>query len=181
MGETVVTKRYAEGYAEYARSTIGIPRAITEIKSLRDIIRENPEFMVILLSPGLTQKEKFAFIDSICTDNFSPETAHLLKLLVEKNRAYLLGGILDYVRINYSHEEEMDAILKSAYPLDLGVVRQLKEKLEHKFGRKLHLYQDIDGELLAGVQVIIGNIAIDGSLKRRLEELREKLKTARLG
>jgi F-type H+-transporting ATPase subunit delta len=92
----------------------------------------------------------------------------------------MLFDILDYIIINYAHGEETPAVLKSAYPLDLEDVQRVKENLEKKFKRKVRLYLDLDGELLGGLQITMGNTVIDGSLKRRLEDLREKIKAARL-
>jgi len=56
-------------------------------------------------------------------------------------------------------------------------VERIKAKLEEKLGKKMHLYLDLDPDLLGGVQIKIGNILIDGSVRRRLDELKQKLMT----
>jgi F0F1-type ATP synthase delta subunit len=38
----------------------------------------------------------------------------------------------------------------------------------------------LDDRLMGGVQIMIGNILIDGSVRRRLQEIREKLLTVRV-
>ena len=117
----------------------------------------------------------------ILQDNFSPQLLQFLALIIEKKRTGLLVDMLDYIRITYSHGEATNAVLKSAYFLDLEVIEEIEKKLEHKLQRRLHFYLDLDSTLLGGVQVTIGTTVIDGSLKRRLEELRGKLKSVRMG
>ncbi len=180
MGTRIITKRYAEAFVYYAKRTIGINRCIEEVKALKKIITDNPEFMSLLLSPETTLSEKFEFIDTVLKDIFSQELVQLVKLVAEKRRAPFLIDMLDYIRINYSHGEAVDALLKSANILDLEIVREIKEKLENKLQKKLHFYLELDASLIGGVQVTVGNTVIDGSVKRRLEELREKIKSARV-
>lgn len=181
MGQRIIVKRYAEAFVDCAAQTMDREKTVDEIKALKAIMRDNTEFYQILSGPSLTVTEKFEFIDKIFEGRFSQELNQFVKLVVEKQRTALLFDMLDYIRVNYSHGEEVDAVLKSAYPLDLDVVQKIKEELEKKFNKKLHLYLDLDGELLGGVQVTIGNTVIDGSLKRRLEDLGEKIKAAGMG
>jgi len=181
MKLNLVVRRYGEAYAEYAKETIGLDRAIGEVKALKKIITDNPEFLGVLVSPSVTISEKFAFVDDVLKKYFSEELTLFLKLAIEKNRVMMLVDMLDYIRVNYAHGEAVDAILKSAYPLDLKDIEEIKAKLEKKLDKILHFYFELDASILGGVQVIVGNTLIDGSLKRRLEDLREKIVSMRMG
>ena len=77
--------------------------------------------------------------------------------------------------MTYSHGVEIEGLLKSSYPLETRSIKRIKDVLEKKLQRKLHLYIELDSSLLGGVYAKVGNIVIDGSVKRRLEDLREKL------
>jgi F-type H+-transporting ATPase subunit delta len=101
-----------------------------------------------------------------------------LELLLEKRRINKIADIAEYLQLNYAHKGQARALLKTSFPLDLEVIQQIKDKLEEKFRKKFRLYIDLDAELLGGVQVVIGNKVIDGSVRKRLEDLREKLKGA---
>jgi F-type H+-transporting ATPase subunit delta len=82
--------------------------------------------------------------------------------------------------VAYAHLGETEAVLKTSFPLDLDLIKEIKEKLEKKFNRNFRFYIDLDGSMLGGVQVIIGNTIIDGTVVRRLSDLREKLLTVRV-
>lgn len=176
----LIVRRYSEAYVAYVKDTIGLENALEEAKILKRIIGEGPEFMKIMASPAVSVSEKFNFVDEVLKDNFSSQMVLLLKLLIEKRRASILPDLLDYLRINYSHGEAVDALLKSAYPLDIEVVQEIKEKLEKKFEKKLHFYFELDANILGGVEVTVGNTLISGSLKTRLEDLRRQVITTRM-
>jgi F-type H+-transporting ATPase subunit delta len=82
--------------------------------------------------------------------------------------------------VTYSHGEALEAVLKTSYPLDLGLIRKVKSKLENKMQKKINLYLELDPDLLGGIQIRIGNTIIDGSVRRRIDELKKKLMLAQV-
>jgi F-type H+-transporting ATPase subunit delta len=170
-----LTKRYVEGFLEYARETIGQDRALQELKFLKDVMRDNLELKEFLENPVIAYSEKCASADKMFADTVSPETRNFLKLLLKKERMNIFGEIAEYARIKYSHGEEIDAVLKSAYPLDTDMLQELKSGLERKLNKRLHFYMDMDSSLVGGFQITIGNMILDGSVKKELEEMKDKL------
>lgn len=180
MKEKIIAKRYSEAFVGYARQTMGLAQAIEELRRVKKIIQDNPEFSHFLLNPEAALGEKNEFIDSVLQNICSVEVRQFFKLLIDKRRFDLVVDMIDYIRINYSHEEAIDALLKTTYPLDLRLIQAIKQKLEDKLHKKLNLFLELEPELLGGVQVIIGNTVFDGSVRRRLEELRSRLKLLRV-
>ena len=176
MKEKIIAGRYAEAMMAYAARTVGVERVIEEFAALKVIVGKIPEFGDFLKYPGITAAEKSALIDKALEGRFSVEIRRFLKLLVEKHRARLLEEIADYVRINYSLGGAREAVLKMAYPQDEETIRAIKEKLESCLGQKFSLYLEIDGRLLGGAEVVMGNRVIDGSVKKRLDDLKQQLK-----
>lgn len=177
MKETILEKRYAEAFLSFAKESIGIDRAVEELKGIKIIICENPEMEEFLYNLEITHIEKCEFIDKVFNEVFSNETRHFLKFLLEKKRISHLRGICDYVRVKYSHGESLEVLLSTSYPLELELIQKIKIKLGEKFRKKINLFLELDPNLLGGIQVRIGNNIIDGSVRRRLEELKEKLMT----
>lgn len=180
MIEKIIVKRYAEAFIGYAKESIGIEKALLDLKNFKGILRENPELLEFLKSPEITHKEKFQVIDKVLNEDFSKEIGHFLKLLLEKGRIEKIRDIIEYTRITYSHKGESEVLIKTSFPLDLAVIKRIENKLEKKFNRKLKFYIDLDASLLGGLQITIGNTIIDGSVRRRLGELKEKLETIRI-
>lgn len=176
----LLAERYAEAFLAYARETIGPQKAIAEFKKLKDIFRQNKALEEFLHNPQFSFKEKSAMIDNILRELFTPEMVQFIKLLLGKNRIHFLQDILDYVRVKYSHGDTIEAVLKTSYPLDIDVLQELKTKMENKFGKKLNLYIELDPALLGGIYMRVGNKVIDGSVRHRLEKLKQELLAIRV-
>jgi len=175
MKERLVVKRYAEAFMDFSKETVGLERAAQDFKGLKLLMQENPGFQEILSSLDVALTEKEDFIDKVLGADFSKEFRQFLKLLLEKQRIDKIIDIADYVRVAYAHLGETEAILRTSFPLDLDLVREIKDRLEKKFNRRFRFYINLDGSMLGGVQVIIGNTIIDGTVRRRLSDLKEKL------
>ena len=175
MKNAVISKRYADAFLEFARDTIGFEKGLEELQDLKRVFHDNPEFGSFINSPQIVDREKRAFIDDALKDNFSEEARQFLKLLLVKGRINMFPDIAEYARVEYSHGIEVEALLKTSYPLDTGDIQRIKAAMEKEFNKKLHLYVELDPDLLGGIYVKVENTIIDGSVKRRLDDLKEKL------
>lgn len=178
MKEQILVRRYAEAFMSYAADTIGIKQATDEFRVLKWIVVENPQFIEILSNPAAVYGEKKNLVEKVLGKHFSRELCNFLDLLVDKRRIDLLVGIADYIRINYALDGAVETVLRMAYPLELDLIAAIKTKLEKKFDRPVKLYLALDPTLLGGVQIVMGNTIIDGSVKKRLTELKDKLQSA---
>jgi len=176
--ERAVVTRYAEAFVSYARKSIGLEQALVDMRLVKDLIRDNPEFGEFLTAENITAYEKDQLIEHVLRSYISADSLNFLKLLLDKKRIYLFLDIVEYLRITYAHEGEEEALLRTSFPLDLELIQRLEDKLRQKYGKKFKFYIDLDGSLLGGAQVVIGNTVIDSSIKTRLLDLREKLKGA---
>lgn len=174
MKEKIIAKRYADAFLEYARHNIGLEKAAEELKNLEEILSKNPDLQEFLENFNIIYKEKCDVIDAVLKD-FSDETRSFVKFILGRGRIKHLMAIADYARINYSRGEAIEALLKTSRPLDPKSMETIKEKMEHRFKKKLNLRTELDANLLAGVQVTVANTVIDGTVRRRLDELKEKL------
>jgi len=166
---------YAEGFLQYAKESIGFDRAMEELAAVRGVFRNNPDLMDLLRNPVIKNSEKTGVIDTVFSSRISEETRNFLKLLLDKGRLDIFFNIAEYARIKYSHPDEIAGVVDTSYILDVGQVERIKEVLEKRFGKKLHLYFNLAPDLLGGIRATVGNIVIDASVKRRLEDLKEKL------
>ncbi len=176
MSDRAVAKRYAEGFLAFAKETIGTKRGLEEIISFGEILDKNPELFKFMENPEISYAEKSVFVDAAFKPLFSDETREFIKLIMEKRRGEEALDIADEAKIFYRREMGIErAVIKSAKPLSQDIVLAIKDKLESKFNKKLEFEIAVDPGLLGGVQATVGNIVIDGSIKRKLSELREYL------
>jgi len=174
MKEKIIAKRYAEAFLDYAGHDIGLKKAAEELVNLKGVFSENPDFQKFLKTMNIGYREKCNVIDTVLKD-FSGEARVFIKLLLEHGRIKSIIAIADYAKINYSHGEAVEALLKTSRPLDSKLTQAIKEQMEHKFQKRLDLNIKLDADLLGGAQVTVGNTVIDGTIRRRLDDLKEKL------
>ena len=181
MKERIAAKRYADAFVAYAAETAELSALVEDFKNLGRIFSDNPDVEPFLKNPEITFAEKCGFIDSVLKEGFCRELKEFLKLLVDKRRIALVGPIVDYIHERYGHGEAIMALVKTCRPLPEDLIAVIQERLESKFKRKFSLHLELDAHLIGGAQIVIGNTIMDGSLRKRLDELREKLETIRLG
>ena len=176
MSDRAVARRYAEGFLAFSKETIGTKKGLEEIISFGEVLAKNPELLKFMENPEITYAEKSVFVDTAFGSFFSEETRGFIKLMIEKRRSEEAPDIADEAKMLYRHEMGIEkAVIKSAKPLPQDILRMIKDKLEIKLNKKLEFETAIDPGLLGGVQATVGNVVIDGSVKRKLSELRECL------
>lgn len=181
MKDRAIAKRYAEGFLAFAKETIGVKNGLEEILSFGEVLKENPELLKFLKNPEITYAEKSGFVDKTFEGLLSEETRELVKLIIQKRRAEEAADITDEAKIIYRREMGIEkAVIRSARPLPQDIVQAIKNKLETRLNKKLELETMIEPGLIGGVQAVVGNIVIDGSLKRKLSELKEYLMESRV-
>ncbi len=176
MKDKGVAKRYAQGFLAFAKETTGEKRGLDDLTFLRQLINTNPEFRKFLDNSEITDAEKSVFIDKTFKDVLAEEAKEFLKLIIAKKRTQELADIADSAKVLYYREIGVEkALLKTARPISAEVIQTIKENLENKLQKKLEVEVKVDPAIIGGVQAIVGNVIIDGSVKRKLAELKELL------
>jgi len=179
MKSKIIAKRYAEGFLDYATKALGMETIVEECKNLKLILTSNVELLDFFENYGILLNEKYAVIDEVFKE-FSKELRSFLGFLLEKDRFVNILGVCDYIRTTYAHGGTTDALLKTTYPLDLELIQAIKDRAENKLKKRINLHIEYDANLLGGVQLTVGNLVIDGSVRKRLDQLKEKLDMLRV-
>ena len=176
----VVVSRYAEALINFSHDNCGVDKILEDLVVVKNIIRDNPGFKDLMDNPEISYSEKCVIVDVVVKDGITDEIRDFLKLLLEKKRFDIFMDAAEYLREKYGHQGQVDVLLKTAFPLELDLIQRIQAILRVKLKKKLRFYIDLDGSLLGGVQVVVGNKIIDGSVKKRLRELKDNLTLAQM-
>ena len=92
----------------------------------------------------------------------------------EKPRSYI--AILHaYLRLLRLEAAKREALVESATKLSAEMKDTVSADLKKKYGDDIKAEFKVDADLLGGMRVRVGSDVWDGSIKRRLEQLRDKL------
>ena len=142
-----------------------------EVKELRKIIHDNPDFLLLLDSRFLTVDERKEEVDKILI-NFSPDVVNFIKIIVSHNRVNYLEDILQaFNTLCNENQDIVEGLLYSAFPLDEKTLVKIKKKISQIENHEVDLITRIDPTLIGGVKVVINSHVYDGSIKNQIEKM----------
>lgn len=145
-----------------------------EIKMLRKAFNENEELMHLLSSYFVMFEEKEKIIDSIYTTN--QNIASFIKIIIKNRRVNEIDKIFEeFVKRCNEVLNIKDGIVYSVEPLSKDQIKKIEDGVSKKLNCKVELENSIDEKLLGGVKVIVEDKVFDGSIKNKLERLKESL------
>lgn len=182
MKDKAASRRYAQGFLDSCREDIGIKQAFDELIKLKQIIGENPELEKFLKNPEINFLDKETFIKRVFQNDFSLESLNFLEFIIKKGRIAQIAQIADCIKVIYQREIGVEKVLlNTAFALDEKILVGLKVKLEQGLQKKLELEVGIIPDLIGGIQVVVGNVVIDASVKKNISDLRENLLKIKVG
>lgn len=177
----LIVHRYASGL--YALSgDAGLHEQVeVQLAELNDMLADNDELRSQLANPRVGRGAKQAVLLALMGDTVCDVLRCTVLLMTDKGRAGLLPLLRDaYEGIAMEAEGRAIATVQSAAALDDPTRAQLVSHLSSLTGKQITLEESVEPSLLGGLRVIIGSRMIDGSLKRRLEMLQQRMLSAPL-
>ncbi len=148
-----------------------------ELTALDGIFKENPEFVKLMSTPTVAVEEKISMIEEMSkTGGISEITTNLLCLLAEKNRFGCFSGIIKYFRAEFNERFKLaDITVTSAQPLTDALREQIAAKMSQIIGKKVTIIEKVDAGVIGGIMIDYGSRRYDGSVKSRLNALKNEL------
>ena len=142
-----------------------------EVKELSKIIRDNPDFLLLLDSRFLTISKRKEKVSEILV-NFSSDVINFIKIIVEHNRVNYLEDILQaFNTLCNENQDIVEGLVYTAFPLEEETLLKIKKKISQIENREVDLITRIDPSLIGGVKVVINSHVYDGSIKNQIEKM----------
>jgi F-type H+-transporting ATPase subunit delta len=169
---------YAEALFEAARDRGKLDAVGAGLDQLADAVAASRDMQVFLFSPHFTSAEKVAGLRR-AVSGAEPELVNFLELLVEKHRMTEVFRIRrEFDGLWKKENKRIDVTVTSAVELDPAVVARVGEEIERQTGQRVELASRVDGEILGGIVLQVGNMVLDASIRSRLEKLRKSVAQA---
>lgn len=147
-----------------------------QMKEIRGLFRENPDYLRLLGEPSIPIKERTKLIEEAFGAQAERYLVNFLKLLCERN---LLGDYAgcceEFIRRYNADHNIAEAVVTSAVSLSDSQMEALKGKLEKLSGKQVSLTQRLDASVVAGLRVEIEGKQLDGTVQGRLAGISRKL------
>ncbi len=148
-----------------------------ELSALSEIFRENPELVKIMGTPTISTEEKLSLTKDIITSgNVSEYSGNLLCILAERSRFGCFDGIVKHFRAKYNEYFKIAEItVTTSTPLTEELRKKIIARMSEVTGKTVTLHEKIDPAIIGGIVIDHGSTRYDGSVKARLNAIKNEL------
>lgn len=167
-------RRYALALYEVAEEKGKVQEYLQDLREICNLIDTNKEFYEVIKHPQINTKKKKKTFINIFKGHIDEELLSFLLILIEKDRIlYLKEKLMEMEKIDMERKNTLTGVVKTTVPLTNEEFNNLVSTLEKKYNKHIILKQVIDEKILGGIYVRVNNDVIDGTVKSKLNELKE--------
>ena len=177
MSSQAVARRYAVALAEVVLARGEAQEVREELAAWDELMRSNAELLEVFRHPAINHEQKRGVLEELIgRARPRPTTANFLKVLLQNGRLTELG------EVSAQFAQELDrrsgvvsAQVTTARPLSADAQEALRARLGQLTGSRVRLQFDVDDELIGGVVTRIGSTLYDGSVRGRLQQIKQRM------
>jgi F-type H+-transporting ATPase subunit delta len=174
-GELV--RGYAEALFNVVRAEGELDRVEDELYRFGKLLESNHELKQALADQSIDRAQRVKLLEDLLAEVVSAHTLGLLTFIVAQGRARQLPQILtELSSLAAEARNSVVAEVRSAIPLDDRQRRELAEALGKATGKRVEVKVLVDPSLIGGVVAKVDDTVIDGSVKRRMQQLKEQVR-----
>lgn len=177
MSTETIARRYGVALADAALTANNAVQIKDELANAAKLFGENAELKSVFENPAISHDNKEKVLDTIITRTRpSQMTANFLKVLLQNGRLGDIAEINDrFAQVLEERSGVISAEIISARELPAAERTEFEKSLERLTGKKVTISYAIDEALIGGAVTRIGSTVYDGSVRTKLENLKEQL------
>jgi F-type H+-transporting ATPase subunit delta len=173
----------SERVEAYASAMLEVARASGQLGAIEDDLfrfartfEGSDDLRMALTDPQLPVERRIAVIDQLMGGKALQTSTALASMIVAAGQAAELPAIVErFVELAASERQHEVAEVRSAIPLDDAQIARLAEALGRATGKTIEVKVIVDPSVLGGLVARVGDTIIDGSVRHRLDEMKEQL------
>src|SRR3990170_1355222 len=177
MATEGLIRGYAEGLFSVVSAEGELDRVEDELFRFGKLLETNHELKQALSDQSIDKAQRIKVLEELLEDKVSTHTLGLLSFIVTQGRARQLPPILaELSDLAADARNSVVAEVRTAAPIDDRQKKALAEALSKATGKKVEVKVLVDPSIIGGIVAKVGDTVIDGSVRRRLEQLREQVR-----
>ena len=139
---------------------------------------QQPKIHRLLNHPGVSADVLLQAFSGVMQLTVEDKRTNFLRLLIQRRRLILLPDIAAiFNQLKAAREQVQTVCVTTTAPLADSLKDRLLQALKIRLGCEVMLEQQIDQSLLGGAVLRAGDLVIDGSVRGKLQKLKEQLLT----
>ncbi|MGH2818052.1 MAG: ATP synthase F1 subunit delta [Actinomycetota bacterium] len=177
MAQSELVTGYAEALFKVVQAEGELDRVEDELFRFGKLLETNHELKQALSDQSIDKAQRVKVLDELLSEKVSLHTLGLLAFVVEQGRARQLPQILKELSdLAAEARDSVVAEVRSAIPLDAKQRKALTAALSKATGKKVEVKVLVDPSVIGGIVAKVGDTVIDGTVRRRLEQLKEQVR-----
>ena len=173
---TDAAKNYGGALYELARDEALSQQILGELSVLNESFSAEPGFVQLLSAPSIPKQERCQIIESSFREKVHPYVLNFLKILTEKGYIREFSGCCQVFRSRYNEDNGILSVTAvTAVPLSGELREKLLGKLSQVTGKRIDLSCRVDPDTLGGMRLDFDGKQVDGTVRRRLDDIRSIL------
>jgi F-type H+-transporting ATPase subunit delta len=174
MTEAGKVEAYARAMLEVARAEGVLGDVEDDLFRFARTVEGSDDLRMALTDPQLPIERRISVIDELMGGKALAQSVALVGMVVGAGQAGEISAIVDrFVELAVAERNHEVAEVRTAIPLDDEQTRRLAEALGQATGKQVEVKVIIDPSVLGGIVARVGDTVIDGSVRSRLERLKE--------
>lgn len=167
---------YAEALFQAARERDELEQTLADLQDFITALDENEELRLFFLGGQVPETQKRKAIDGLMEDA-TLSARNFLKVISDNDRAEVLReAVARFEQLVKEHLGRVEVNLTTAVELSEESRDKIKERLAGMLeGREVILHANVSPDLLGGAVFRFGGTMFDGSVRGRLQGLREEM------
>jgi F-type H+-transporting ATPase subunit delta len=176
--QTILARRYAKALFAVGKEKDNYEAYNEALQGVAGLYVSHPEVVDALTNPlypfDVREKVMVGLVNSIGVDKIM---GNFLNLLVQNKRAEILPEIADEFQIMVDTEKNIShGSVISAVALSDELQTNVQAALEKLTGKKVELSTSVDPSLIGGIIAKVGDLVLDGSIRKQLAGLKDSIK-----
>lgn len=177
MSSETIARRYSTALADAVLASGDAATVKNELSALGKLFTESADLQAVFGNPAINHESKEKVLAGlIAKTKPTKATGNFLRVLLQNGRLSEIGQINErFAQVLEERSGVVSAVVTSARELSAGEKTEIENDLATKAGKKVSVRFAVDPSLIGGVVTRIGSTVYDGSVKTKLENLREQL------
>ncbi len=176
MAHDQINTGYARALLEMAQAEGVVQRIEEELFRLRELLKSNPNLLEFLKDPNVTREGKRQALVELFQRRVQPLVLNTLVTISDTDRASHLQQIIEeFITLAAATRQKVSGDIITAIKLDDAMLAALSAELSRITNKSVQLFQKVDPAILGGAIIKVGEQVIDGSLRRKLNQIKENL------
>jgi F-type H+-transporting ATPase subunit delta len=180
VNDTGIARVYAIALFEAATAAGTVGPTGGDLREFVAALADSQALANVVFNPQIEPEVKARILADLVSDG-DRLAAGVIRVLLEKGRIVLVGEVAEqYERFVAQAAKVVEVEVTTAVPVAPEVEHLIVERVRRTTGGEPKLTKRVDPGILGGLVLRVDDLLVDGSLRARIQQLDDRLRTADL-